>query len=256
MLMKLDRERDMSRDIFKETRIRKNVTTCAVYNALFHHNRNKKKALVTITMGDEKLTTLFEIRKILVKEIRKLLERVKYKNDTVRYFTNIELGASRGELNRRFNPHLHVQFFYSNFKPINMALEKINEVFELSNCDIQIANKKGAYLGYVIKEYNPDTYDEEFERNKYTLAMGKPLYTNSRNSKLPNYIIKHIYNYCKKHLYYEWKALSKNKRYIFILNNIRDGKIIIKRLEEELLPFYIKVKKYQVYFKHKNLQIL
>ena len=239
----------MSKDIFKETRLRKNITACAVYNSLFYHNRNKKKALVTITVGDEKLTTLFEIRKILVKEIRKLLKRVKYKNDTVKYFSNIELGASRGELNRRFNPHLHVQFYYSNLKPINMALEKLNEVFELSNCDIQIANKKGAYLGYVIKEYNPDTYDEAFERNKYTLGMGRALYTCSRKT-IPNYVIKFIYNYLKKTYYWMWKSLSKEKRYIFLLNGIKDGKILIEPLEEELLPSYMKIKKYQIYISY------
>ena len=88
----------MSKNIFKETRLRKNITTCAVYNSLFYHNRNKKKALVSITVGDKKLTTLFEVRRILFKEIRKLLKRVKYQVDTVQYFSNIELGASRGEV--------------------------------------------------------------------------------------------------------------------------------------------------------------
>jgi hypothetical protein len=128
----------------------------------------------------------------------------------------------------------------------------VKEVFNPTNCDIEFANNEKAYFGYVIKDYNPDDYNEEYERRKMILGMGKPLYTCSRK-KIPNYIIKFIYNYCKKHLYYEWKALSKNKRYIFILNSLRDGKIIIKPLEEELLPSYIKVKIYQVCFKHKNL---
>jgi len=186
----------------KEQISRKNIRAVAIYNSLFYENRNKQKALITITLGDERLTSLFKFRRDFVAEIRKILKRVAFKGQKVAYFSNIELGASNGELNKQFNPHIHFQFFYDSIEPIELALKEIEKNYTFSNKDIQTANKKKAYMGYIIKDYLADNYNESFEVRKKQIGMKMPLYTSSRKS-ISNYVIRYIYNYYKKYAYYQ-----------------------------------------------------
>ncbi len=234
--------------INKEQILRKNLTTVAIYNALFYENRNRKKALITITLEDEQLTSLFQLRREFIAEIRKLLKRIAYKGQKVAYFTNIELGASKGELNKQFNPHIHFQFYYDDFKPIAKALEVIENSFDISNQDTQIANKSSAYMGYVIKDYLACNFDAEFESRKKRLGMKKPLYTSSRKS-ISNYVIRYIYNYYKKNAFYMWRALPSSKRYELILKHIKQGKIQIEPLSDVVPSGFTVVKNYQVRIK-------
>ena len=232
----------------KQEVFRKNLSILAIYNALFYDNRKKNKALVSITLEDEKLNSLFELRRSLIGEIRKTLRRVAYKGENIAYFTNIELGASNGELNKQFNPHIHFQFFYESFEPIKQALRIIEEQFEFNNLDTQKANEQDAYFGYIVKDYVLKNYNEELEANKKSLGMKKPLYTSSRKA-ISNYVIRYIYSYYKKHDYKNWSKLVPSERYKFILENIRDGKIQIKPLSEKAPARFQIVKNYQIYIK-------
>ncbi len=234
--------------INKEQIFRKNLTTVAIYNALFYENRHRKKALITITLEDEKLTTLFKLRREFIAEIRKILKRVAYKGQKIAYFTNIELGASNGELNKQFNPHIHFQFYYDNFEPIAKALEVIENKFDISNQDTQVAKKSSAYMGYVIKDYLAKNFDAEFEARKKQLGMKMPLYTSSRKS-IPNYVIRYIYDYYKKNAFFMWKVLPNNKRYELILQHIKQGKIQIEPLNDVVPSGFTAVKNYQVRIK-------
>lgn len=235
--------------IKKIERQRKNLTTVAIYNALFAENKHRQKSLVSITLGDEKLNSLFKLRKELLEEIRKTLKRVKYLGEKIAYFTNIELGAGNGALTKQFNPHIHFQFFYDNYEPIKEALSVIEEKFNFKNFDSQQANNNDAYFGYIVKDYFASNFNEELEANKMSLGMRKPLYTSSRKS-ISNYVIKHIYNYYKMNRYKIWKQLATSERYQFILDNIRDGEIIIKPSREQLPSKYKLVKNYKIHIKN------
>ena len=234
--------------INREDRERKNITTVAIYNALFYDNRKKQKALLSITLGDEKLTSLFKLRKEFIGEIRRLLKWAMYKGEKIAYFTNIEFGKSKGELNQQFNPHIHFQFFYDNFEPIKKVLALIEEKFEFKNSDIQEANNLDAYFGYIVKDYFLDNYDETLEENKMRLGMKKPLYTSSRK-EISGYIIRYIYNFYKTNMFLIWKSITKKERYKFILENIRDGKILIKPFSEPTTSTFKVVKKFKIYIK-------
>lgn len=235
----------MSIKINKESRLRKNITTLAIYNALFYENRKRQKALVSITIGDEKLKSLFELRSKLLAEIRKILKRVAYKGQKIAYFSNIEFGASKGVLSKEFNPHIHFQFFYDDFTPIDEALLSVDAIYNFDNADVVEANHEEAYFGYIVKEYLLDNYDEELEMNKMMLGQKKPLYTASRKS-IPNYVIKFIYGYMTNN-YDKWQEIPKKARYIFILDNIRDGNILINQSSKIKDKNYIKIKRYFVF---------
>ena len=231
--------------INKEQVFRKNIRTVAIYNALFYENKNKQKALISITIGDEKLTSLFKLRREFIAQIRKILKRVAYKGEKIAYFSNIELGASNGELNKKFNPHIHFQFFYNNFKPIRLALKEIETKYTFSNCDIQVADKPTAYMSYIIKDYIADNYNEELEIQKKKLGMKMPIYTSSRKS-ISNYMIKYIYNYYKKNSPRMWSVLAARKRYDLILKQIKNGKIRIEALSDSIPSGYKAVKNIQI----------
>ncbi len=234
--------------INKVSRQRKNLTTVAIYNALFAENKHRQKALVSITLEDEKLNSLFELRYELIYEIKKILARVKYLGEKIAYFTNIEFGADKGALTKQFNPHIHFQFFYDNYEPIKQALYVIKEKFNFKNSDTQHANNKDAYFGYIIKDYLASNFNEELESNKMALGMKKPFYTSSRKD-ISNYVIKYIYNYYKMKYHKICKSLVPSERYKFILDNIRDGKITIKPSSERLPRKYKTVKKYKIHIK-------
>lgn len=231
--------------INREQIMRKNLTTVAIYNALFYENKHKKKSLITITLGDEKLTSLFKFRREFIAEIRKILKRVKYRGQRIAYFTNIELGASEGKLNKQFNPHIHIQFYYEDFEPIQQALNVIEKSFSISNLNTQTANISNAYMGYIIKDYIADNYNEAFETRKKKLGMKMPLYTSSRKS-ISNYVIKYIYNYYKKNAPRMWQALPTRKRYDLILQQIKKGKIRIEPLSDVLPTGYKAYKSIQI----------
>jgi len=236
-------------------RKRGNLRTAAIYNVLFAENRHRQKALVTITLEDQKLTSLFKLRKALTYKINKILERVRFKGQNIAYFTNIELGMDKGALTSKFNPHIHIQYFFDDYEPIKLALTTIEAKFNFKNIDVQQANEEDAYFGYVIKDYIEANFDEEREINKVALGMKKPFYTNSRSRSLerkniPNYIIRYIYSYYKIHAYYQvWKPILSNERYQFILDNIRDSQIIIKPSTEQLPAKFKTVKNYKIYIK-------
>jgi len=227
---------------------RNNLITVASYNALFYENKHRQKALISFTLGDEKLNSLFKLRKELLSEIRKTMKRVVYKGEKIAYFSNIELGASKGELTTEFNPHIHFQFFYENYEPIKKALAIIEEKFVFNNFDVQTSENNEAYLGYIIKDYLESKYDENLERNKKQLGGRKKFHTSSRKS-LSNYVIRYIYNFYKNNNCYKWNKLKARKRYEFILNNIKNGKIIIKSLNEKTTAKFKVVKNYKIYIK-------
>lgn len=152
---------------------------------------------------------------------------------------------SKGALTKQFNPHLHFQFFYDDFTPIDIALEYLDELYNFPNLDVEEAKELNAYFGYIVKDYVIDNYDEELEKNKIALAMKKPLYTSSRKA-ISNYVIKFIYSYLNKHMRDKWKQLENKKRYIFILDEIKKGNIVIKGINEEYKPEYMVVKNYVV----------
>jgi len=234
--------------INKESILRNNLLTVASYNALFYENKHRKKALISFTLGDEKLNSLFKLRKELLCEIRKIMKRVIYKGEKIAYFSNIELGASKGELIKEFNPHIHFQFFYENYEPIKKALAVIEEKFVFSNFDVQTSKKNETYLGYIIKDYLESKYDENLEKNKKQLAGRNKFHTSSRKS-LSNYLIRYIYNFYKNNNCYKWNKLKPRKRYEFILNNIKNGKILIKPLSERTTSKFKVIKNYKIYIK-------
>jgi len=231
-----------------ESRKRKNRITVATYNSLFADNKDKQKSLITITLGDEKLTSLFNLRRELISEIRKILRRVKYLDTKFAYFTNIELGFDKGNLSKQFNPHLHVQVYYTNYHPIKLALSVIEKKYHFKNFDIQHANEKDAYFGYVIKDYVEKNFDATLEENKMLLGMKQQFYTKSRK-EIPDYVIRYIYHYYKINAYQVWKPLSNREHYQFILDNIRDSIIIIKPSKEQLPAKFKTVKNYKIYIK-------
>ena len=124
----------MNTDIIKQNRkkfiyvtdiFKRNTRILATYYSLYSENKDKKKALITITAGDESVSTLKKYKAELFKKINSILRRKKYKNQTIKYFSNIELGDDKGRLTRFFNPHLHIQFFFDKIEPIKEALTYI-----------------------------------------------------------------------------------------------------------------------------------
>ena len=226
--------------INKKDRVRKNITTLAIYNALFYDNRHREKALVSITIGDEKLISLFELRKYMMNKLKSIMKKKAYKNQTIAYFTNIEFGADKGEL-KEFNPHIHMQFFYDDFEPIQETMAFVEEKFDVKNTDVNIAEKKDAYFGYVVKDYVIANYDEKYELNKKEQGKGMPFYTASRKA-ISNYVIKYIYGYLAKAIPVKWRALEYNKRYEYILELIKSGHIQVVEIDDNLSDEYIIVK--------------
>ncbi|EDZ61930.1 hypothetical protein CBGD1_2013 [Sulfurimonas gotlandica GD1] len=175
----------------------------------------------------------------------KSYSRAKDKNKTsIAYFTQIEFGESDGEFKPSkgysFNPHIHIQFFYDDFAPIEKTLLFLKENCIYKNSDVTHpkCNKLTKYE-YVIKEYYRP-YDEEYEIRKKERLMGKPMYTASRK-ELPNYVIKYIYRYLNIHLKYIWKTFKNEENYLYILKQIDKKNIIIEEKDSTLSDDYIVV---------------
>jgi hypothetical protein len=238
-----------NKTINKRDRIKKNVTTLAIYNALFYENRHRKKALVSITIGDRNLSSLFKLRKEFITKLKTIMKRKAFKGEKIAYFTNIEFNKDL-EIIENHNPHLHIQFFYDKFLPIDEALYFLNT--ELNYCfknfNVVKAKKKKAYLGYIVKDYVIANYNEEYEIYKKKESYNKPLYTASRKL-VSNYVIKYIYGYFKKYMPVKWKALEYNKRYEFILEQIKEGNILIKDITDTLTDKYNIIKNKAIYIK-------
>ncbi len=219
---------------------RKNLTTVAIYNALFYENRYRKKVLVSITIGDEKIDSLIKLRKNFTDSIRDRLKTKAFKGEKLAYFTNIEFGKDLGNL-KRLNVHLHIQFFYDSL----LVLEEIHKYIDkeqnkFKNFDIEEAKSNDAYFGYLIKDYLEKNYNEEYELSKKILAQRKAFYTSSRKD-ITNYVVRYIYGYYKKNTIKFWNSLKPIKRYEHILGEIKVGNILLKKVTCSDIP-----KKYKI----------
>ena len=217
--------------INKEQVVKKNNTIVATYYALYAENKHLSKALYSITLGDERISTLKEYRSKLLKKIKSILRRKAYRGQPIAYFSNIELGKDEGNLTKDFNPHLHIQFFFQSFKPIEEAINALEKEFKPSNTHTATQTKPDADYDYVIKEYKADNYNEAYEINKRNLYYRQTLYSCSRKS-VSNYVIKYLYRYLSRNLAKVWNKLETYERYDFILRNIKEGHISITTKKE------------------------
>jgi len=234
-------------DIFK-----RNTRILATYYSLYAENRAKKKALITLTAGDESVSTLKKYKAELFKKINSILRRKKYKNQSVKYFSNIELGKDGGRLTQFFNPHLHIQFFFDNIKPIEEALTYLEQKYKLSNCDITTPKKKDVNFDYVVKEYKRKNYHAGYELRKKQIYYKQALYSSSRKS-IPNYVIKYIYRQFFINKITEWYNLQNYDRYEFILNQILENNIIITTKEDKPSSEYKVIKSMAIYINFTKL---
>ena len=240
---------DIEISIVEEDIRSNNRTTVAIYNALWYENKDKNKGLVSITIGDERISNLVKLRQMLMKKLKDIRRKKAYKNLKIAWFSNIELGASNGELNAQFNPHLHIQFFYDDIQPIIEALYFIKHHYKkyaeyFSNYDYQEIKNKKAYVGYIIKEFLEENYNHNYEINKKILRQGRKinLYTSSRKI-IDNKSIRYIYNYVGKLLPKIWKKLKvRYQKYAFILELFKTGEIKIVKNNGLLSSEYIIVK--------------
>lgn len=217
--------------------LKKNRAITATYYALYAENSHRQKALVSITVGDERVSTLKEYRRELMKKLNSILRRKAYHDKKVQYFSNIELGRDEGSLSKLFNPHLHIQFFYDDITPIQEALEYMDEKYELTNSDIITQEKEDAHFDYVIKDYQAKNYNKTLETNKKNLYYNQTFYTCSRKA-ISNYVIKFLYKYLATRVSQQWNRLKSHERYEFILEQIKNGNIAIVRKNDNPPPHY------------------
>jgi hypothetical protein len=210
---------------------KKNTTILATYYALYAENKHLDKALLTITIGDENIANMKTLRKKFIAKLNSVLRKKAYKDSKLAYFTNIEFGADQGNLSMgllKFNPHLHIQFFYEDIGPITEAVEYIENTYKLNNCCLTLPEKSNEEVNfdYVVKEYKYKRFNPDLELNKKKYSYGKALHTSSRKS-ITNYLIKYLYSYLSQHLSTHWNKLKSYERYEYILANIKDGYIHI-----------------------------
>lgn len=101
-----------------------------------------------------KLSMINDIRNYFNKLIRNT------KNDTIKYFSNIELGSDLD------NPHLHIQVWHDNQKQIDKIYEKVIDRFGLfiDYCKVSYPSTYKEVYNYVIKDYSKDLSDDEIMR--------------------------------------------------------------------------------------------
>jgi len=238
--------------IYKQSIFKKNTTVLATYYALYAENKHLDKALLTITIGDENITNMKKLRKLFIAKLNSVLRKKAYKDSQIAYFTNIEFGEDKGNLSNgalKFNPHLHIQFFYENIKPIQEAVEYIEKIYKLNNCCLTLPDNlsdEAVNYDYVVKEFKRKNYDAEYELNKKKFSYGKALHTSSRKS-ISNYIIKYLYSYLSKYLSIQWNKLESYERYEYILTNIKDGYIIITSRKDRPSYKYKLIKNSAIY---------
>lgn len=218
--------------INKKSIFKKNTTILATYYALYAENRHLNKALLTITIGDENIANIKTLRKKFIAKLNSVLRQKAYKDKKLAYFSNIEFGIDKGNLSMgllKFNPHLHIQFFYEDIEPIMQTIKYIEKIYQLNNSCLTLpdnSSEEDVNYDYVVKEFKRKNFDATYELNKKKFSYGKALHTSSRKS-ITNYIIKYLYNYLSKHLSLQWNKLKSFERYEYILTNIKDNNIII-----------------------------
>lgn len=242
LIIKENSDISINRDYLRK----KNTTIVATYYALYAENRQRQKALVSITIGDERVESLKQYRRLLIKKINSILRRKTYRGQTIQYFTNIEMGQDHGSLTKLFNPHLHIQFFYDDIRPIEEALEHMEDKFKLTNSDITMPEKEDVNFDYVIKDYKEKNFNPLLEINKKRLYYKQALHTCSRKA-IANYVIKYLYKYMAQKVSRLWNELKNYERYTFILHNIKEGHISIVSKFDVPSSKYKVVKNYSIY---------
>lgn len=215
----------------------------AKYYALFGENQHRKKAKITIVIGDESILSLRELRGELLKYMHSFNRRNKYGNHKIAYFANIELGRCNGELVShsyvKLHTHLHIQFFFDFYEPIEKAINKINKEYGFDPNDNHIISvfptHENRWYEYVIKDYK--NFNMKLELNKKNLGGGKAYHTSS-HKEIPEYITLYAYKKISKAMPEEWDNIRKRERYGFIKTNISKGNIILGVELDELPKGY------------------
>lgn len=181
----------------------------ASYLALYAENKHLKKAMVTFTPKDSKLSTTIEMKKDFI-EILSRYKRLKNGDTTVKYFSNIEF-------TKNIIPHIHIQLFYTSnntiLKAYNYVLNKHKNNFNANSIIYAINNN--LIFTYVIKDYLYTDLTMERTKQMYNVK-----YISSSRKSLNLKIIKYLYRV------YTFKT---NIRYIELLNAINKGIIVIKK---------------------------
>lgn len=249
--------------INKKDRVHKNILTLAKYNALWHDNKDRKQAMLTLTIGDEKIKSVVKLRQKLLKFLNKVLARVAYRGQKVAYFNNIEFSRHKKNSLLSFNPHIHIMFYYDSIKPIKVMIEMLEDEYTFSNNHL-LQYRKKKYIGYVVKDYivykkdkktekNIDVYNEELERMKLELAKGVKINTSSNKKIITEYAIRYVYKYYKKHMPTKWLSIDNQEKYEFILEEIKEGNILMTLWNEAPSEKYEIVKNTAIYIKIKDI---
>ncbi len=233
----------MGKYINKRDRIRKNRTTLAIYYALFFHNEDRKKALITITKGDGSLNELLGLKRDFIYKLNSYSRAKDSNKKPIAYFAQIELF---GKL-KKLNPHLHFQLFYDDDTPIKKVMAYLEKNEKLANLHILKARSNKAFFKYVVKEYGGE-YDKEFEEQKKTYGMGKPLYTSTRKD-ITNYVIKYIFGYYRQNIPLQWNVFEDNQRYYYLLEQVEKGNILTHKRDDTLPKQYIIVQNTSIWIK-------
>lgn len=206
----------------KETVQRKNATAIAKYQALALENTHKDKCLITFTGNDETYTETAKIREVFIDKITSIRKRKKFRSYTFKYFATVEFGK---DLYQNFNPHLHIQCFHDNIGMVKEAFSHTIKKLKLDSgkCYISLDEEKNKEYFYVIKDYFSSNYNSALEAMKYRVYKGKIMYWCSRK-ELPDYLIKRLYSLVPDDESIKYK-------FPYILELIRDGKLIIRKLD-------------------------
>lgn len=206
----------------KETVQRKNKTAIAKYKALALENAHNEKCLITFTGNDETYTEAAIIREVFIKKITSIRKRKKFQAFTFKFFSTVEFGE---KYQLKPNIHIHVQCFHDNMGMIKEAFDYTIKKLKIDNgkCHILEAEEKNKEYFYVIKNYFSSNYDSALESMKYRVYKGKIMYWCSRK-EMPDYLIKRL------------NTLLPNDKDIkakfpYILELIKDGKLIIRKLD-------------------------
>lgn len=233
----------MTKEKLKEIQ-RKNTLVIGKYHALALENADKQKCLITFTGLDETHSSTVKTRKVFIDKIHSILKRKKYQAYTFKYFSAIEFGdLIKGKNESKwYNEHIHFQCYHNNIAIVNEAFEytikKLN--LNISKCHILESEDDTQAFFYVIKSYLPNGFDDAVQEMKERLYKGKVMYWCSRK-EYPDYLIKKLWNVFDK----LDKSLKKKPKFPYMVQLIREKKLIIKKLtgnnEDD---GYIKVKKW------------
>lgn len=202
--------------------LRKNRKAVAKYLALFSLNQSKQKCMITFASSEKTYEAINCIRKVFLEKIASLLKN-KYKRCSFRYFAALETGV------KDFYPHIHIQCFYSSFKPLQEAfdytLKKLN--LDSAKCNCMVAENHNYPFKYVIKDLLPANFDEDREFLKSRFCKGRKSYWNSRMT-LPDYLIMRMYHILSK--LKRWQEIKD--KFSYILDLIDKGYISIKKITD------------------------